>query len=104
MINVDATLRLIDRLLARGIYVVYLSTNQVFDGSMPNVPPDAPVNPISEYGKQKARTENELKMLIQQGAPLSILRLAKVISPQMQLVKGWVETLATGTPFVPFKI
>ena len=103
MINVDATLRLIDRLLARGIYVVYLSTNQVFDGSMPNVPPDAPVNPISEYGKQKARTENELKVLIQQGAPLSILRLAKVISPQMPLLKGWVETLATARPIRAFQ-
>ena len=85
LINVDSTLRLIDRLLARGIYVVYLSTNQVFDGSMPNVPPDAPVNPISEY------------------APLSILRLAKVISPQMQLLKGWVETLATGHPIRAFQ-
>ena len=103
LINVDSTLRLIDRLLARGIYVVYLSTNQVFDGSMPNVPPDAPVNPISEYGKQKARTENELKVLIQQGAPLSILRLAKVISPQMPLLKGWVETLATARPIRAFQ-
>jgi dTDP-4-dehydrorhamnose reductase len=49
---------------------------------MPNVPPDAPVNPISEYGKQKARTEKKVKLLMKQGAPLSILRLAKVISPQ----------------------
>ena len=103
MINVDATLRLIDRLLARGIYVIYLSTNQVFDGTMPNVPPDAPVNPISEYGKQKARTEKKVKVLMKQGAPLSILRLAKVISPQMQLLKGWVETLATGHPIRAFQ-
>ena len=61
LINVDSTLRLIDRLLARGIDVIYLSTNQVFDGSMPNVPPDASVNPISEYGKQKARTEKRVE-------------------------------------------
>ena len=102
LINVDATLRLIDRLLARGIYVVYLSTNQVFDGSMPNVPPDAPVNPISEYGKQKARTETELKALMKQGARLSILRLAKVISPHIPLLKQWVETLTTERPIRAF--
>ena len=70
---------------------------------MPNVPPDAPVNPISEYGKQKARTENELKVLMKHGAPLSILRLAKVISPQMPLLKGWVETLATAHPIRAFQ-
>lgn len=95
LINVDATLRLIDRLLARRIYVVYLSSNQVFDGSIPNVPPDTPVNPISEYGKQKARAETELKAWMKQGAPLAILRLAKVISPHMPLLKQWVETLTT---------
>jgi dTDP-4-dehydrorhamnose reductase len=102
LINVDATLRLIDRLLARGIYVVYLSTNQVFDGSMPNVPPDAAANPISEYGKQKAQTETELKALMKQGARLSILRLAKVISPHMPLIKQWVETLTTERPIRAF--
>jgi dTDP-4-dehydrorhamnose reductase len=102
LINVDATLHLIDRLLARGIYVVYLSTNQVFDGSTPHVPPDTPANPISEYGKQKARTESELKVLMKQGAPLAILRLAKVISPQMPLLTRWVETLVTGRPIRAF--
>ena len=40
---------------------------------------------------------------MKQGAPLSILRLAKVISPQMQLLKGWVETLATGHPIRAFQ-
>jgi len=102
LINVDSTLRLIDGLLARGVYVVYLSTNQVFDGSVPNVPADAPVNPVSEYGKQKARAEKGVRALMKQGAPLSILRLAKVISPRMPLLKDWVETLATGHPIRAF--
>ena len=31
-INVEQTLALVDKLLARGIYVLFLSTNQVFDG------------------------------------------------------------------------
>ena len=32
VINVTQTLALTDKLLARGIYVLFLSTNQVFDG------------------------------------------------------------------------
>jgi dTDP-4-dehydrorhamnose reductase len=39
---------------------------------------------------------------MKQGAPLSILRLAKVISPQMPLFKDWAETLATGCPIRAF--
>src|SRR5438128_259674 len=35
-VNVTQTLALIDRLLARGIYVLFLSTNQVFDGNIPH--------------------------------------------------------------------
>src|SRR5436190_1837676 len=40
-INVDRTIALIDLLLARGIYTLFLSTNQVFNGEHPNVLPDA---------------------------------------------------------------
>src|SRR5262249_2499746 len=37
-VNVAGTLALTERLAARGIYVLFLSTTQVFDGSIPNVP------------------------------------------------------------------
>src|SRR6185437_7526621 len=60
-INVDRTLALADKFLARGIYVLFLSTNQVFDGQTPNVAPDAPYSAVSEYGRQKARTEMALR-------------------------------------------
>ena len=60
-INVTQTLALVDKLLARGIYVLFLSTNQVFDGSVPQMPAGAPYSPVSEYGRQKARTETALR-------------------------------------------
>ncbi len=60
LINVERTLALADKFLARGIYVLFLSTNQVFDGQTPHVAPDAPHSPVSEYGRQKARTETAL--------------------------------------------
>ena len=36
-VNVAQTLALADRLIGRGIPVLFLSTNQVFDGTVPNV-------------------------------------------------------------------
>jgi dTDP-4-dehydrorhamnose reductase len=95
-INVVQTLALIEKFLARGIYVLFLSTNQVFDGRAPHVPADAPHSPVSEYGRQKARTEAALRGLMARGAPVAILRLAKVISAKMSLIERWIRDLSTG--------
>ena len=101
-INVDQTLALADKLFTRGIYVLFLSTNQVFDGRAPHMPPDAPYSPVSEYGRQKARTEATLRERIAQGAPAGILRLAKVISPHVPLIDGWIADLSAGKPVSAF--
>lgn len=101
-INVTQTLALIDRLIDRGVHVLFLSTNQVFDGSVPNVPATAPFCPVSEYGRQKAQTEATLLRHQDRGAPVAILRLAKVIPPRMPLLNGWVEALSSGQPIRAF--
>ena len=101
-INVDRTLALVDKFLTRGIYVLFLSTNQVFDGRTPYVAPDAPYSPVSEYGRQKARTEAALRKRIAQGAPAGILRLAKVVSNRMALLEGWIADLSAGKPIGAF--
>ena len=95
-INVDQTLALADKFLARGIYVLFLSTNQVFDGQTPHVAPDAPCSPVSEYGRQKARTETALRERMARGTPVGILRLAKVVSARMALLDGWIADLSAG--------
>jgi len=101
-VNVSGTLALAERLMARGIHVLFLSTNQVFDGRTPHVPADAPTAPVSEYGRQKARTEAALRALASQGAPAAILRLAKVISPRTALLRDWTAALAAGKPIRAF--
>ena len=101
-INVSQTLTVVDKLLRRDIYVLFLSTNQVFDGRLPQVPPDAPYSPVSEYGRQKARTESTLRDYMARGAPVGILRLAKVVSPRMALLQRWIADLAKGEPISPF--
>jgi dTDP-4-dehydrorhamnose reductase len=101
-VNVAQTLALADTLLARGIAVLFLSTNQVFDGSVPHQRADAPHAPVSEYGRQKARAEAALLRAMQQGAPVAILRLAKVVSDTMPLIGGWIGDLSAAKPIRAF--
>lgn len=96
LINVERTIALIDLLVARNVYTLFLSTNQVFNGDCPNVAADAPISPISEYGRQKAKTERVLRTWMANGAPIGILRLAKVVSPGMTLLSAWMKELASG--------
>lgn len=95
-INVDQTLALVERLLAQRAYVLFLSTNQLFDGTRAQVPADAAPCPISEYGRQKARTEAALRAAMAQGKPVAILRFGKVVSPGIELLLNWRDKLASG--------
>jgi dTDP-4-dehydrorhamnose reductase len=101
-LNVGQTVALVDRLVARGIYVLFISTNQVFDGTQPRVAPEAPTCPISEYGRQKASTEAALNRRMASGAPIAILRLAKIVSPSTALLRGWTNSLAQREPIDAF--
>ena len=100
-INVVQTLALAETCLARGIAVLFLSTNQVFDGRTPHQRADAPHSPVSEYGRQKARAEAALLQL-GDGAPVAILRLAKVVSATMPLIGGWIKDLTAAKPIRVF--
>lgn len=102
LVNVTQTLALAERLVQHGVAVVFLSTNQVFDGSVPSVPAEAPHCPVSAYGKQKARTEQALLRHVAAGAPVAILRLAKIVSPGMPLLRQWRAALAAGQPVAAF--
>jgi dTDP-4-dehydrorhamnose reductase len=101
-VNVTRTLKLVDALLKRGIHTLFLSSNQVFDGNTPHVPADARHSPVSEYGRQKARVESLLRERMAEGAPLAILRLSKVVSPGMALIRNWIDDLRAGRPIRAF--
>ena len=101
-INVVQTLALAEMCLARGITVLFLSTNQVFDGRTPHERAEAPHSPVSEYGRQKARAEAALLRQIESGAPVAILRLAKVVSDTMPLIGGWIKDLTAAKPIRVF--
>jgi dTDP-4-dehydrorhamnose reductase len=101
LINTTRTIALVDKLAARDVPVLFLSTDKVFDGSHPQVPADTPTNPVSEYGRQKAATEAALRDRVA-GARIATLRLAKVVSPGMPLLRQWIAALKSDTPIQTF--
>lgn len=98
-VNVAHTVELAERLIERGSFVVFISTNLVFDGNTPFAKIDHPCNPSSAYGMQKAEAERRLLAL---GGRVAIVRLGKVIVPGMPLITGWIETLRAHGTIHPF--
>lgn len=102
-INVHQTIALVDRLVQKGIYTLFLSSNQVFSGEEPHVAAATPLSPVSEYGRQKAAAERLLQARRAAGAPVGVLRLSKVVSPGMKLVADWKKELAANRPIQAFE-
>ena len=98
-VNVQGVSALIKNLVARDAFVIYLSSNQVFDGSVPYCPPDDPVSPMTEYGRQKAEAERQIS---QWGGSIAIVRFTKVLRPTVLLFSTWTEALRNGGTIQPF--
>ena len=99
LINVTRTTELARKLSERGAFLVFLSTNLVFDGSkaFPTVE-DTP-NPATVYGRQKAEAE---KILCELGDRVAIVRLTKVVHPAMPLLLDWAAALQRGEVIHPY--
>ena len=56
-INVDATQIIARECAKRGVFLLLISTDYVFDGSAPPYFPNSPVHPLNEYGRMKLEAE-----------------------------------------------
>ena len=97
-INVVNTVKLGQKLIQNGVFVLLLSTNAVFDGTKPFRKTTEPVCPTSEYGRQKADAEQELLG----SGMVAVLRLTKVINEDFPLFKKWKFELQNGRKIFPF--
>ena len=101
-VNCVGVIEVARRLTQRGIYTLFLSSNQVFDGAAPYVAADTPTVPNTVYGDQKARAESLLRDMMAAGAPVGILRLSKVVFPGLKLFADWCHNLLLGKPVRAF--
>lgn len=92
-INVIETVRLINGLITQGTFVVFLSSNTVFDGQTPWPSETATPAPTSVYGRQKSDTEKQLLAHPDANRHLSIVRLSKVISGKSGLAQQFTVKL-----------
>lgn len=108
-LNVTATLALASYWAQRGLKIIFLSSDYVFDGVSGNYNDEAHPNPTTEYGRQKAAVEAALPGLIQNWL---VLRLSKVygldkgdatLLDQMasQLIQGQNLQVASDQIFCP---
>ena len=98
-INVENTIALARRLVDAGVFVVFLSSNAVFDGQTAFPKAADRTNPQTEYGRQKAQAEEQLLRL---GDGITVVRFSKIIPPDMPLISGWASDLRAGKVIHPF--
>jgi len=92
LVNVDGTLRLVERLARNEIEAIFLSSSAVFGSSAGGMTEVSPTHPESEYGRQKLRVERE----ILEAGQGRVLRLTKVLSQGDQRWLNWANLLWRG--------
>ncbi|HEY3396238.1 MAG TPA: sugar nucleotide-binding protein [Armatimonadota bacterium] len=99
LVNVEAQAALAASLSRRGVFLVYTSSNLVYDGAVPYRRAEEPVSPRTEYGRQKAELE---RRLLGGPGPAAVVRLTKVLSPEWALLREWAQALRRGEAIHPF--
>ena len=98
-VNVTGLTALAEKLAASGVFIIYPSTNHVFDGTIPWRKADESYSPVTEYGRQKAEAERRILGL---GDAAAVIRTAKILAPGLPLFASWVEALKQGQVIQPF--
>ncbi len=88
-LNVTATQSLVKLCSMRNIYLLYISTDYVFDGKDPPYSPSAATNPLNAYGTTKRDGEN----VVLQNPKFGVLRVPVLYGPVEYLGESAVTTL-----------
>ena len=98
-VNVHGVATLVENLIAKGAFVVYLSSIAVFDGGVPYPKQEDSPSPATEYGRQRVETE---RLVNQFGDSAAIVRFSRILEPREALFSAWKESLGKGQPIYPF--
>ncbi len=83
--------------LATGARCLFLSTNQVFDGSRPGRAASESPSPAGVYGRHKAAAEAAIRA---EGG--IVVRLTKIVHPDLPAIAAWRAAWRSGTPCEAF--
>ncbi len=100
VVNLHAPVELARRLCERGAFVLFLSTTGVFDFTRPYRRHEETPSPITTYGRQKAEAETRILEL---EGKTAVLRLTKIMGPEMPLLKTWSADLAAGLEITAYE-
>lgn len=98
-VNVDGPARLAREAAARNLPLLQLSTDKVFDGNHAVRDRDDMTDARTVYGRLKAEAE---RRILEAHPGAAILRLSKVVSPELPLIEGWRRDLMSGRTIAPF--
>ena len=90
LINVVNTLTIINKLLEKKVFLVFLSSDSVFKGEKPFYRISDSINPSSYYAELKAEVEEKMLAL---KVPCSIVRITKVLDSKLGLINLWINSL-----------
>ena len=99
-INVENSTRFIKMLQDKGVFVIFLSSNAVFDGTKSFYKYTESPNPTNNYGRYKVLIEEFLKSNKRDS---SILRLTKVLTSETTFIKMWEKYITEGKRFEIFQ-
>jgi len=91
-LNVEVTGLIAAACEQHGAWLIFLSTDRVFDGSNPPYQVDAEPNPLSDFGRSKARAE---KNILEASARAAILRVSLLYGPVEWIAESSVTRLYT---------
>jgi FkbM family methyltransferase len=87
LVNVTNTISLINQCADGESFVIFISSNAVFDGEKEFYDHNDNPNPITKYGETKLSVEKHIKAL--NSKSVCVLRLTKVISNNEEFIKNW---------------
>ena len=93
MTDVLTPAKIAARLAGAGVRTILLSTSAVLDCKEPGMRAERPRAPASLYGRFKAEAE---KAVLRHGELGAVVRLTKVLTPDMRLMGDWMATLRAG--------
>ncbi len=98
-INVVNTIKLIKRFCDSGAFVIYISSNAVFNGETPFSDLNEEFDPKTEYGRQKVEVESFLLGMCEN---VAIARFGKILSVNIPLFNDWIIKLRNAVPINVF--